>query len=593
MPAPSTCCNVLNFVYVSFIGYPYTFAMNLFLVLIFAFISTGFGQSNSTEINPYYLAHGGMFIANFCLLIPISALFILLSKKTFGTLHNYLGFCITVLLIAGWVVLTGTDPTVDTEYTPLVDVDYGVDHSLYGKVACYVTAVVCATGTILMILTELPKALLTIIRLGHAVGGVLVAIYGTFVVWTGWIRLAPVTIEQLDSTPLVWMSPVIVVAGLYFIIVFIRRLCCRKAPVDPFTTIKNVPMTQADVDEMVKNGKLILIIDGTVCEIPPTFAHPGGIDLLKQFNGSDIGPVMRATKSFRLENRAKYFPHSDFAIKQMLSMRIGRIVVNPATESVVEEQIDLKLVQEKFPVYLVSNDQKNRARDFPVLLVRILIADPVQFAKIKPGMRVHLSHTGTERPYVVLSVDDVHKTFNCAIKVYKKGSLSRKLLKLVSGAELNMAWGAMYPTLPARATTVLMLAGGMGITPMYYYMNECGRLGIAGVLMWWVRDSADVFMLDELKQTADKNKVKVEIFFTRTMSQKMRAEMSDAEWNSEYVRHSKTGHINDELIKDGLSSGMMRENIATILSGPPGFVKAATESISQLGIPEDLMISLD
>ena len=350
---------------------------------------TGNNDSAPLPVQPYYLAHGIVFIALFAVLMPITAFLILINKSLFYTTHKVLGVLAIIMLVVGWVILNWADDN-DADYASLAYVNYGKDHKTYGSIGCYVAAGVCGTGVFLWFL-RLPKTMKTVVRYIHGIAGGLLALYGPFVVWTGWIRLAPVSIRALDSTPLVWMSLAIALACAY-LITWLVRLSRKKSGGGESSTPDRV-ITKPDIDQMIANGKLILMIDGAVCEVPTqSFNHPGGMDVLKQYNGKEVGPIMRGSEQASIKTRSRTVAHSDYAIRLAQKMKIG-ILSGTRKNGDIELGLIPKASSVLITGTIVASQQINKSIEFPVRLFRIKVDDLNLFGKggIGSGSRVYMS----------------------------------------------------------------------------------------------------------------------------------------------------------------------------------------------------------
>jgi len=573
----------------------------------------------SSPVDPYYLWHGIVFIALFSVLMPVTAFLILINKSMFYSTHKVLGVFSIILLGVGWGLLSGVDRR-NTDYASLAYVDFGIHHKTYGYIGCYVAAGVCGTGVFLWFL-RLPKTMKAIVRYIHGIVGGLLAIYGPFVVWTGWIRLAPVTIVALDSTPLVWMSLAIGLAIIY-LVVFLTRLMTSKTKGTGALMTDKKSMTDSDVRGLVDSGKTVVIMEGNVCEIPNHFKHPGGMDVIKQYNGKEIGGIMRGTSSATLRGRNKYVPHSDYAIRLALKMSIGRLAGGDVEMGEQQQQYAaaatavLGATTDGSKVFIAgkiqSCNQINKCNEFPVRLFKINVANLKElsgYREVDVGARMYLSLTGGEgiqRPYTVVGFDSENLVVSFAIKVYLYGSFTSQLGELHEGSKVflgRVVAHAPVPRTPSPPGMVLMIAGGTGVVPMLYYIKECAGFALGGVLMWWVHSSKDLFMIDQLDATCGKYGVKIKVYYTNQQAGEdeqpvvvggsLRKDSFAQKPN--YLKHPLTGKISATNVLKGLGGYLPIDprDIAVVMSGPVGFIDATHRAIGELGLPQERVLCLD
>ena len=574
--------------------------------------STSTGDATTLPVEPHYLIHGFVFIALFAVLMPVTAFLILINKSLFYTAHKVLGVIAIILLAIGWAILNWADDD-DPNYAPLAYVKYGKDHEDYGSIGCYVAAGVCGTGVLLWFL-RLPKTMKTIVRYVHGIAGGLLALYGPFVVWTGWIRLAPASISALDSTPLVWMSLAITLACAYGIVFLVRR-SQRPTPRDPIPLERII--TRPEFDQMIAGGKLLVVVDGSVCEINPSnFSHPGGMDVLWQYNGKEVGGIMRGSTPAMVKNRSRTVAHSDYAIRLAIKMKIGILQKGADLEqgnaSVPSAPI---IVSEPIIGTLITSPQINRSIEFPVRLFRIRVKDLKQFGKdgIGSGSRVYMSfigdNTGLTRPYTVVSVNVEERTVDFAIKIYSGGLFTSKLAAIKEGGKVALSQAVMHaavPSIPSPPTMLIMIAGGTGITPMLSYIRECGKYALGGVILWWVRNSSDLFLTEELEKLCHKYPLRIHVFYTQPETDPEFAPGQQVVMGGalrkdsvsrypDFVKKAIEGRISAAKILEGVGGFLPVDprDIGVLMSGPDGFIESANKALNELEIPQQRLLCLD
>ena len=530
------------------------------------------GKSEETSVNPLFLTHGLLFVVNFAILIPATGFLVLVNKLRFLTIHKLLGILIILILTTGWVLVRFAKE--ESGYASLTASEWGLKHPEFGTAGCWSAVAVCTVGVFLW-LFSLPPEMKRLVRFLHALGGVGLAFFGPIVVWTGWLRLSPAipAIEGLDSTPFVWMT-VVFTLGVGVII----GLTMKRSAGTKIVQMGNL-VSQEEIDRQISEmGKLILIVEGDVCQVPSNFVHPGGQAVLEAHNGREVGPILRGSTSVNLNGRLRFVPHPQAAFDLIKRMHIGQLdprdlVINAAAVEVPSTNPDSSA---RTIGTLVSSERLN-ASECPVRLFRIKIGVLADLGGVDLGSRVKLSLTRfneerVERSYTVVGIDESVVEF--AIKIYPTGALTNQLQWLKAGDSVSLSCAIPRPPLPSRSN-LLFLAGGTGLTPMLSYFSE-------GVLLWWVRRTVDLFMLRALERPG----LKVKLFFT------------DEEEGSESLKKKPskfeafTGRISSDNIRQGMGKCEQSfSDLTVVISGPPGFVEAAHAAVRSLG--SDKILSLD
>ena len=131
-----------------------------------SFSSTSF---NSTEINPWLLLHGVLFILNFSIVMPVASYLILRDRDKYDQIHKILGVLTFILLVFGWAALGWSAKDTGT-YKPLDTSDVARSHNATGIAARYISVGVIATGILVGVLRMSPKIRMSI-RIAHGVSG--------------------------------------------------------------------------------------------------------------------------------------------------------------------------------------------------------------------------------------------------------------------------------------------------------------------------------------------------------------------------------------------------------------------------------------
>jgi ferredoxin-NADP reductase len=535
-------------------------------------------------VNPYYLWHGILLIAVFGVLMPLTAFLILINRNRFYNVHKYIGVVIVVLLGIGWILTNpGKDARRNGNYASFAGTKVGQSHKNYGNAAIWIAVGVCALGVVLWFL-KLPHTMRQTVRYMHGIVGVAISFFGPYVVWTGWVQLQPAmpVIPELDDTPWVWLSLALTLAAVY-ITWYLFRLFKNKQVASDRVFYKE------EIDRMISDGKLVLVINGAVCEIPKSFSHPGGRQVLQGVNGQEVGQIMNGEIEFRSKNgNLKRYSHSTAAFKQALEFKIGTL----AGTEMVEPSAPVMMGNEGATMNgkIVSMDQVNSAQDFPVLLIKILLSDG---SGLGCGSRVNLSIPNdkdqTERPYTICGANEANTVEFC-IKIYPKGKLTSKLRKMKPGQSLLLSKPlahAPIPSIPNTPSLVVFLAGGTGVTPMIGYFESCSKIALGGCLMWWVRHEGDLFLVPEIEKWGQRYNVKIQIFFTQSM---------DIQTKSLRLSCTpKTGRVTSLAVLDVFGGSLPLDvgDVAWITSGPDGFMQATRETLSAIRASETRILSLD
>ena len=542
------------------------------------FLSASTEDSGSEgPVNPYFLAHGIIFITTFAILMPLTAFLILINRAKYFNIHKYLGVLIVCLLIAGWVLINpGGAADESGDYAGFSDSPIGSTHADFGGIGCWVAVGVCALGVVLWFI-KLPRTMKTAVRYTHGIVGIGLSFFGPYVVWTGWAQLDPPLVpkfDYLDESPLIWLSLAIILGTVYLFFEVKSRL--SRASTSPSN---ERVISQKEIDGMIENGKLILLFDGSVFEVPKTFTHPGGRDVLEALNGKDIGQVMRGIESFQVRNRTRVYGHSDEALKQALTMKIG--VASNLSPTTTEEH-DASETAKSYSATIVSMNIVNTARDFPVRLFEFRLEEPTA---IVIGSKVFMSIDNITRPYTVCKSSIDGKTFEMCIKIYPQGQLTNRLNQMKVGQTVSLSRPSMHPPISSAASPPILavfLAGGTGITPMIGYLQQCSQLALGGYLFWWVRHEGDVFLMSDLEDWGRKFNVQILVFYTQPLG------------TTEAVA-KKTGRVCAKAILDafGGSLPVQADQISWVFSGPQGFAGATDETLRELGARSERIVALD
>src|SRR5262245_56360497 len=127
---------------------------------------------------------------------------------------------------------------------------------------------------------------------------------------------------------------------------------------------------------------------------------------------------------------------------------------------------------------------------------------------------------------------------------------------------------------PARATPVVMIAGGIGLTPLLCMLNALADRNALGEtwLFYGVRNGSEHIMKDHLRRLAQEHpRFRLRVCYSRPAEQDVNGKDYDV------------GHcITLDLLKAQLPSS----NYEFYICGPPGMMAALTEGLKAWGVPE-------
>jgi ferredoxin-NADP reductase len=536
------------------------------------FLSTDAPSGGLAPVNPYYLAHGVLFILLFSVLMPLTAFLILINRARFYNTHKYLGILIIFLLTAGWILVNpGESADESGNYAGFSDSDIGSKHADIAGIGCWIAVGVCSLGVVLWFI-KLPRTMRRAVRYAHGIAGIGLSYWGPYVVWTGWVQLTPLMPPEniLDSTPWVWYSLAVLLGAIYIV----WKITAASLPTKDANSVQ--AMNGSDIEKLIKQGKVVLIVNGMVCDVPKNFSHPGGRQVLEQFNGQDVSRFMRGIDEFTpLGKRSKKYAHSQDAFEMVKGMQIGHIDERPV---VVPDEKSLPVEEVKIVGKILSMERVNEAVDFPVRLFRIQMPKGAE-ELVYLGSRVYIGINAVKRPYTVCRVEGQIVDF--CIKIYPQGAMTSRLNRMKPGHELEISNPMAHPAIATNPKLIVFVAGGTGITPMIGYMKDCLKSQLGGILLWWVRNEGDLFLTNELQQWARMYNIAINIFFTQPRKQ---------------GEGHRQGRISVETILSVFENHRLPVDPASvcwIMSGPEGFVSAAHGIVGKLGSDESRIISLD
>jgi ferredoxin-NADP reductase len=401
-----------------------------------------------------------------------------------------------------------------------------------------------------------------------------------------------------------------------FFIVWLSRVA-RSKSTKKMVDDTNRLVSEDDIQKLIRqDGKTIVVFEGNVCEVPRDFKHPGGMEVIRQYNGKEVGGILRGTSPGMVKGRNKYVPHSDYALRMLMKMKIGVMRVGEVT-AIGGRDIELGKVisstssRDRIVGKIQSNDQINTCPEHPVRLFRIYVENLQALnghGSIEPGARMYMSlkEGGIERPYTIVSYDTDSRVICFAIKIYPTGEFTSQLGKVRVGGKVLLGHVVVHssvPCIPAPPGMIVMIAGGTGVVPMLSYIKDCGKYALGGVLMWWVHGMKDLFMLDILDSNCEKYGVKIKVFFTsesgdtddQTVVVGGSIRKESITRKREYLKKPLFGRISSANILEGLGGFLPIDprDIGIVMSGPVGFIDSSHKAVGELGIPQERVLCLD
>ncbi|KAJ3210213.1 NADH-cytochrome b5 reductase [Dinochytrium kinnereticum] len=168
------------------------------------------------------------------------------------------------------------------------------------------------------------------------------------------------------------------------------------------------------------------------------------------------------------------------------------------------------------------------------------------------------------RPYTPITYGPSH--FDLLIKSYKDGSISQLMHRQKVGDWIPIRGPIQTFDYKAGSDTVVMIAGGTGITPMYQLlkriMNDPSDVSRV-LLIYGSKTEEDVLLKRELDvlQSLHADRLKV-----HHIIEKMSGEMPT--WSS------GSGHINRSILERLLPSSDACEKVQILLCGPDSMIRA-------------------
>jgi 3-phenylpropionate/trans-cinnamate dioxygenase ferredoxin reductase subunit len=245
------------------------------------------------------------------------------------------------------------------------------------------------------------------------------------------------------------------------------------------------------------------------------------------------------------------------AVSAVLLYRwVWRTLLDPSTEFVVAE---IRRESDSVTtVSLAARDGSQTEWDF----------SPGQFA----WLRLRRSVTGEEHPFTIASSPYLPGRVEFTIREAGDFTRSIQLLRPGQPVWVDGPHGS-FTSDSAACEGVVMIAGGVGITPMMSMVRAAAHRGDPRPhrLVVVARSSADLLFREELGQLRDQLDFEVTEVLRRP--------------HPGWAGH--TGEINTGLLATVLGTGGYHMRLDYFLCGPPGLVHDALEALEAFGVPAE------
>ncbi|EPY35439.1 cytochrome-b5 reductase [Angomonas deanei] len=166
------------------------------------------------------------------------------------------------------------------------------------------------------------------------------------------------------------------------------------------------------------------------------------------------------------------------------------------------------------------------------------------------------------RPYTPTNLSTEKGFFDLIVKEYPNSKMGSHLFKLKVGDTIDAK--GPWPTLavaPSQFTSIGMIAGGTGITPMYQIIHNVlsGKGNTTSISLLFANNTEeDIIMRKDLEALQSKHSKQFSLHHVISKP--------SAGWKG------LTGHVNADMIKANLPAP--GKNIKVLVSGPPPMMEA-------------------
>jgi len=183
------------------------------------------------------------------------------------------------------------------------------------------------------------------------------------------------------------------------------------------------------------------------------------------------------------------------------------------------------------------------------------------------------------RSYTPTSSDDDPGHFDLVVKTYEKGNISRHIGNLKIGDRIRVKGpkGQFRYTM-GMATSIGMVAGGTGITPMYqiityilYTPEDPTRIN----LIYANQTKDDILLKLELDELSARHRGRFNVYYV--------LDKAPEKWDG------GVGFVTKDMIKEKLPA--YEEGVKLLMCGPPPMMSAMKKNLAELNFPPAQTIS--
>lgn len=129
-----------------------------------------------------------------------------------------------------------------------------------------------------------------------------------------------------------------------------------------------------------------------------------------------------------------------------------------------------------------------------------------------------------------------------------------------------------------KGLKALLIAGGIGITPLRGILEDLAKNGKEAILIYAVKTTEDIALRGELENLSDKYNIKIHYI----LSEQGDTNLIETHTKSQNITFS-TGFIDGNAVKELVPDATERE---VFLCGPPPMMKSLIKKLRELGIPK-------
>jgi predicted ferric reductase len=168
------------------------------------------------------------------------------------------------------------------------------------------------------------------------------------------------------------------------------------------------------------------------------------------------------------------------------------------------------------------------------------------------------------------------------LTIKASGDFTAKVAQIPLGTKVYLEGPyGIFTADKANADKILLLAGGIGITPIRAMLKDFGKANRDIVLIYGNKTSKDIAFKDELEELAKKYDIQIHyVLSSSAETANPKSEAPNSKLNTHY------GFITTELISRLVPDYLERE---VFLCGPPPMMNGLIASLKQKGLPTRLL----